>query len=379
MTLALFALHPLALGAWLAHIPMVQSALGLDKAELAIALLGLPVATIPTLQIASRVIARFGPRRIMAVAFPFQAVVVVLPLLATSQLTLFLALMCFGVAMAFLQVCLNVHAGRLEKTMGVSVMNRCHGFWALGLMFGPVLVAGLSVLSPVYIVGGIAGVSGVLAAGAALRLPRLGGVAAGVTPPRRSLRQIPPALAAISICAFAAAITEGAMADWAAVYLAERLPEGSRIVGLGVSLYAATLALGRLTGDWLKDRFGAVVLARGTYAIGIAGLICLGLPAPLGFAFLGFALVGAGVSVGFPLGVSAAAALDDRYEGANIAIMSATAICGFLIGPPVIGFLAETYTLSLALMVLIPVLMLGIALAWVLRPDADAIHSPDSV
>ena len=374
LTFAVFALHPFALGGWLAFIPQVKAELGLNKAELALALLGMPVATVPGLQVASRVIARVGPRRIMALAFPLQAVVVLLPLLATSQLMLFLALMAFGIAMAFLQVCLNVYAGRLEKSLAVSVMNRCHGFWGLGLMAGPLLVAATAALTPVVALGFIAGLSSALAALIALRLPKLGDKAAQRTAPRRAIKDVPRALIAISIFALAVAMTEGAMADWAAVYLTERWPQGVTYAGLGVSVYAGFLAAGRLSGDWLKDCIGAVALARVTSSLAIGGLLLLVLPLPLSAAFVGFAMIGAGASVGFPLGVSAAAALDDRYEGANIAIMSSVAICGFLIGPPLIGFLAESYALRTGLAALIPGLVLGLWLCRALRPG----ESPES-
>ena len=374
LTLAVFALQPMALAGWLTFIPLVKETLGLSKAELALALLGLPVAIIPGLQIAGRVIERVGPRKIMALAFPAQAVAVLLPLLAVSLGTLFLALMAFGAVVSFTQVCLNVYAGRLEKELGRSVMNRCHGLWALGLMVGPLLVVALSGLPPLGAVAVVAGVAGALGAWAARSLPALRPAGDGSPPPRRSLRQIPPALAAISLFALAVAMTEGAMADWAAVYLSERLPEGSRWVALGISVYAGFLAGGRLAGDWMKDRIGAVALGRATYGLAMAGLLLLVLPLPLPLAFMGFALVGAGASVGFPLGVSAAAALDDRHEGGNIAIMSSVAICGFLIGPPMIGFLAESWGLRVGLAALLPVLALGIALSGALRPA----ESPDS-
>ena len=372
LTLCIFFLHPFALGGWLAFIPMVKETLGLNKAELAVALLGLPVAVVPGLQLASRVIGRLGPRRVMMVMFPAQAVVVLLPLLAVSQGTLFLALMGFGVVMAFLQVCLNVFAGRLEKELGRSVMNRCHGFWALGLMVGPLVVTALAAWPPVLALALSAGLTGAIGAVLARRLPALRDANAGGPAPKRKLREVPVALVAISVFALAVAMTEGAMADWAAVYLSERLPEGSRWVGLGVSIYAAFLAGGRLAGDWLKDRIGAVALARLTYGLAVAGLVLLIAPLPLGMAFAGFALVGAGASVGFPLGVSAAAAMDDRFEGQNIAIMSTVAISGFLIGPPMIGFLAESFSLRVGLAALLPFLAAGIVLAGWLKPGSAA-------
>lgn len=368
LTMAVFALQPMVFGVWLALIPVVKANLDLTKGELALALLGNPLALIPSLQIASRMITRFGPRRLLAVFFPIQTAALLLPLMAQSQMQLFFALAVFGVAMAFMQVCLNVYAGRLEKGEGAAVMNRCHGFWALGLMAGPLLLTAMGDVhgaTAILIVGSVTTVLGIWVS---LSLPHLGDAPGQVAPPRRALRALPPPLIYIAVFALAVALVEGAMSDWAAIYLAERLPDGSRLAGLGVSVYAGCLAAGRLAGDWLKVQLGAVRLAQLTVGMAIVGVLCLVLPLPLSMAFVGFALIGFGASVGFPLGVSAVAALDDRYEGANIAIMSMVSICGFLIGPPLIGFLADAFSLRVGLAALLPGLCAGIVLARWLRP-----------
>ena len=324
--MAVFALQPLALGAWLALIPQIKAALGLSKAELAFALLGQPIAIIPGLQIASRAMNVVGPRRILAMGFLMQPLVYVLPINATGQGSLFLSLMVVGLVGAFMQVCLNVYAGRLEKQLQVTVMSRCHGFWALGLMAGSFFVvwlAGLGILASILI---ITTAAAVLGAAIALLLPRLAGEDRSAKPPaRRKLRELPLALVYISLFVMAVAMAEGAMSDWLAIYLAERLPEGAAYAGIAVSIFAGFLALGRLIGDSLKRGLGAVRLARTTLGLAVIGLGMMILPLPLIFAYGGFAFMGLGLSVGFPLGVSAVASLDDIYEASNIAIMSSVA------------------------------------------------------
>ena len=122
--MAVFALQPLALGAWLALIPQIKAALGLSKAELAFALLGQPIAIIPGLQIASRAMNVVGPRRILAAGFLMQPLVYVLPVNATGQGSLFLSLMVVGLVGAFMQVSLNVYAGRLDCLLYTSPSPR---------------------------------------------------------------------------------------------------------------------------------------------------------------------------------------------------------------------------------------------------------------
>ena len=372
LIMALFVLQPLAIGGWLALIPHVKETLELSKGELALAILGMPLALIPFLQIAGRVIGQYGPRRIFMVFFPIQAVLLTFPLLAPSGPALFGALAVFGAMVAFLEVGINAYAGRLEKRAGVMIMNRCHGFWSLGLMLGSAFVA-LSAGTPMQKIIVLGVVSAVLGVWAAWVLPRLPGDEDTAHRPRRRFRELPPALLFVAGLMLCVTLTEGAMADWAAVHLAERLGdlEVTERAGIAVTIFAGFMAGGRFLGDWLKRRMGPVRQARMTSLTAIAGILCIVLPLPLGFAYAGYALVGFGVSSAYPLGVSAIAALDDRYESANIAIMAMVALGGFLIGPPLIGGIAEFASLDWGLAALLPGLFLSLYLAAWLRPAAD--------
>ena len=379
LTFLVFALEPLPFGAWLAQIPDVKEAIGLSKAELAIALIGLPIGVLPALQFAGAILSRFGPRRLLAVAFPAHAAVVCLPLLAFSQLSLFVALVIYGALIAVFLTALNVYAGRLEKQRGVVIMNRAHGFWAVGVMVGSVIVPVLT-SPPPFAVALIVGVPvGLAGCWCALKLERLVGDEPGRRViPRRRFRTLPVRLAFISVATLAASMTEGAMADWSAVYLAERLPPEATHAGLAVTIYSAFLAFGRFTGDAAKRLVGTVPLARAAMGFALVGITCLVLPLPLVWAYVGFASVGLGVSVGFPIGVSAAAGLDDSHEGENIAILSSVTTIGFLVGPPLIGLVADSAGLNIGLAVLIPVLLLGIACAGALDSRVAAPRVADS-
>lgn len=371
LTMAVFALQPFALGAWLALIPHVKATLGLSKSTLALCLLGMPIALIPALNFASRAVSRFGPRRTLMVMFPIQALSFVLPVLAGGTVSLFAALALNGAVMAFLQAGLNVYAGRLEKKSGLIVMGRCHGAWALGLMGGSLAVtisADLPKAAALLLVSVPTSFIGVFVAN---RLPRLGEVEGGTVAKRRRAREIPPAVYYVSLFALAIAMTEGAMSDWAAVYLAERLPADATHSGIAVSIYAGFLAAGRFASDAAKSVLGSVYLARVSIMLAITGLLFLILPLPLTFAYLGFSLIGLGASVGFPLGVSAVAQLDDTYEAQNIALMSMLSICGFLAGPPLIGFVADAFSLRVGLSILLPLLALSLTLSGWLRPAVE--------
>lgn len=351
-------LQPMAVGAWFAMIPYVKGALGLTKADLAIALLGMPVALIPTLQLASRVVAKIGPRKTFAILLPIQTGVVLLPFLATSVPTLFLTLAMLGAVVAFLEVALNTYAGRLEKSADLNIMSRCHGFWALGVMIGSLLATQLFNLGPMMAVFIICAVSAAVGVWSGLSLPRLAGEDVAAPKPQK-LRDMPKVLFAIALFVFAISLAEGAMADWAAVYLAERWGGAAEDAGLAVTIFAGFLATGRFAGDALIQKLGARRAARVTVGLAILGLACLTLLEGVPMTFVGFALLGLGVSIGFPLGISASARLDDTHEAQNIATMAMIAMSAFLFGPPLIGFFAEAFSLRVALMGIFPGLCLA--------------------
>ena len=254
------------------------------------------------------------------------------------------------------------------------IMNRCHGFWSLGLMGGSAIVALLS-MSPaekLLLLALAAAIGGMFAARV---LPRLPGDGETIPPPRRKPSELPAPLIYVALFMFFVTLTEGAMADWAAVHLAERMGDlsGTERAGIAVTIFAGFMAGGRFLGDWLKRRLGAVKLARFTTSAAILGVLTLVLPLPLAFTYVGFALVGFGVSSAYPLGVSAIAALDDRYESANIALMAMVALGGFLIGPPMIGGIAEIANLSWGLAALLPGLAMSILLTRWLEPRESGV------
>lgn len=370
LIMAVFFLQPLALGGWLALIPEVKTTLGLSKGQLAVALMGVPVALVPGLQLAGHVISRIGPRRVASVFFPLQAMAFLLPFAAWSMGSLFAALFVVGLMMAFVEVAMNVYAGRLEKREQVTIMNRCHGFWAFGLMVGSGTIAVLNAGVAPQI--GLALVSAGLGAWAALRLPRLRGEENETAPPKRRLREVPVPLVLIAAFMFVVTLTEGVMADWAAVYMAERLGNPGAQAALAVTVFSALMATGRFLGDMFKTYLGAVWHARISVICAVAGLLVVIAPLSPVMAYVGFALLGFGVAAAYPLGVSAIAALDDRYEAPNIAFAATMAMGGFLIGPPLIGFLSEAFSLTVAFAALLPGLVLAFFLTRWLRPGGGS-------
>ena len=358
--MGIFFIQPFVLGVWLALIPEVQSGLNLDASQLALALMGTPAGMLITLPFSGKVVNTFGIRKILYIGFPVYFFTITLIGLAEGLYILFLVLFLVGVNGSLLTVSLNVHAGRVEKYTRRVVMNRCHGFWSLGIMAGSLLGSMFESESTVWMILIVsASASFPVAWLLCLGLPSYENVNSPEVPQAPFFTQFPKALTGICLFTFGISMTEGAMANWASVYVKEMQGPESHGTGYGLGLFAAFVAFGRFFGDSLKIKLGTIKVAVIFVNISVLGLILLVIADELWLAFAGFVLIGLGVSVGFPLAVSATSSIDDKKEASYIAFLSLTALIGFLVGPPIIGFLTDATNLKTGLTILFPGLLLS--------------------
>lgn len=383
LTMLAFFLQPIAFGSWLPRIPEVQHALGLGPAGLAFALLGLPCGTLLTLPFAGPLVGKIGPRAAIVWGFVLYTIAASLPAFSTDPIMLFVALMLAGSTISFVELGLNVQADAVEKSTGSMIMTTSHGFWSVGIMVGSLIGSGLAaagleakwaIMLVAVLVLPIA-----LWAGRALPQPAPEPAAAHG---QRSAWALPSwALLGICLFVFGTTMTEGAMADWSAIFLRDALGAEGGVVGLGYAVFAAMVAAGRFGGDTLKKKFGTVTTARICGTLALVGACILYVAPATPVALFGFAVIGIGVSVAFPLAVTAAARLTDRSSSANVAILSFVALLGFLVGPPVIGFVAEHADMRVGIACLIPVLLLSLLLTGRLASTGAApapAHNPEA-
>lgn len=375
LIMLVFFLQPIAFGSWLPRIPEIQAGLGLGPAALALALLGMPVGTLLTLPFAGPLVGKIGAHTTIIVGFVYYAVAASLPAFSPDIVTLFIALMLAGSAISFLELGLNVGADSIEKSTGTLIMTKSHGFWSVGIMVGSLIGSGLASLNiaPQWAIMGAAIVTLPMGIAAGLLLPRMEKDAAPAGGETRSAWALPsPALIGVCLFVFGITMTEGAMADWSAIFLRDALGAEGGLVGLGYSVFAFMVAAGRFGGDFLKSRFGAVGTARLCGMLAVIGAVLLYLAPNVAVALVGFGTIGIGVSVGFPLAVTAAAGIGDRAASANVAVLSFVALTGFLIGPPLIGFVAEHSDIRIGVACIVPFLLISLVLAGRLgtRPHA---------
>ena len=288
----------------------------------------------------------------------------VLPGLAGGALGLFLGLMVLGACFAFAEVGLNVQAAQTERALGVAIMNRAHGFWSLGVMTGS--LAGVRLanfeLNAFWSLALGGGILLPLLIAVSLRLPAFD-AAEERSQQSADPWRLPAGLVPIILVVFGATIAEGAMNDWATVYMREASWGGTARDGLAVSVFAGMVTLGRFAGDGICVRSGAVALARASLVLAIAGVAVLIGAYAMWQAIVGFGLVGLGVSTIFPLGVSATARLSPTNQARSVSVMTFGALSGFLIGPPLVGLVAEAAGMRIGFAVLAPGLVVSLALA----------------
>jgi len=364
---AVFLIHGMIVSNWLSRIPAVKQALGLSVSALGVALLGSSFGALLAMALISRLIARVGSARVTRWStFAFCAVLP-LPALARGPVSLTLFLAVYGAMAGCMEVAMNTQAVDVERRYARPVMVGFHALFSLGGMLGAGLggVAaslGISPLMHLPVAALVLATAAIFATRSLLieeKEPQTGLLAGHWT-----FRPI-LGLAAIAFCIL---LGEGAMADWSTVYLTRFTGQG--MAATGYSVFSLMMAVGRLSGDWLRARVGSVLMVRAgsaLAAIGLGGALAAGNLAP---ALIGFACAGAGWASIFPIVSGAAGHKSPWQPEAGVAAVSATGFFAFLVGPPLIGFIAQASTLRTGLAVVVGLSALAAMLAGVVR-DAD--------
>jgi Major Facilitator Superfamily len=287
---------------------------------------------------------RHGSRPLVAAA-PLYLIAVVLPALAVDMVTLLLAVTAVGAANGVLDIAMNSQGVAVERTLGRRLFSSLHAAFSFGALAGAgsaaaVAAAGVDPLPHLAAAGVVSAALGVVLARG---LVRDEGRTEGPRFARPSHR-----LAALGAIAFCALMAEGAVFDWSGVYLAGEAEAAPGAAPLGLTAFSLTMGVGRLAGDPIAERIGAGTAVRCGALIAALGLgLALAHPVPAG-AIAGFAVMGLGLSVVFPLALRAAGMQGDA-AGPSLAAVSTVGYVGFLAGPPLIGSLAEASSLRAAL------------------------------
>lgn len=373
---SVFFLNGAVFSGWYARLPQIQDNLGLGPGELGVALIGAPIGLLIAQPLTGAVIGRRGSRTIVAAA-PLCIATVVLPAIAVDGPTLFAAVFFTGAANGCLDIAMNAQGLAVERASGGRFFNSLHAAFSYGALIGALIAAAAAGagISPLVQLAAMATVGGAIVFALSSQLLRDRGDPAAPAFARPSRR-----LAVLGVIAFCAVLAEGAVFDWSGIFLDDEAGASAGVAPLGLAAFALSMGTGRLLGDRAALRFGATSLVRLGGALAAAGLglaVALGTPAA---GVLGFAVMGIGLSVVFPLALRAAG-LDDDHPGPGLAAVSTVGYTGFLAGPPVIGLLAGASDLSSALLVPCGLCLIAALLAShvsVAEPAAAASAAPRS-
>ncbi|HEX9449017.1 MAG TPA: MFS transporter [Dongiaceae bacterium] len=351
-----FLSNGLTLSAWVPLVPLARQRLDLNDAALGLVLLSLGAGALISMPLSGLIIARIGSRQtILIVSMMFFAM---LPLLAclTSLPLMVLALFIFGGANGVMDIAMNAQGVAVEHLVGRPIFSSLHGMFSVGGIIGASLCGALMHLG----LSPLTAAALIVTMMALLVLSQLAALLPGRDgrTERQHFNRPTGLVALLGLLAFAAAMTEGAMMDWSAVFLRFNRGFSEAGVGLGFAAFSATMAIGRLTGDWVVGRFGADMTIRIGSLLSTAGLCLVTASTDTRLVLLGFAMTGLGLANVVPQLFGMAGKLPGFSPGIAISAVATLAYAGILAGPPLIGPLASLTSLPVALSMLAAAMLL---------------------
>jgi MFS family permease len=361
-----FATNGFCFASWTARTPAVRDALALSPAQLGLLLLCLSGGACVALPFTGALVHRFGPASVVragSVALGAGLIALAAAIAVGSVWPAAAGLLLTGLGNGSWDVAMNVAGAEVERLRDRALMPRLHACYSLGTVAGGGLGAGMAALAvPVeaqLVLAGLLGPVVTMAAVGAFPPAHDGDQAAPLgtrLPGMRAWGE--PRTLLVGLLTLGFAFTEGSGNDWLAIALADGHRAGAVLAAVGFAAFVVAMTIGRISGVFLLDRFGRVAVLRGTAGLAVAGLLLVILAPSLAPALAGAVLWGLGASLGFPIGMSAAAD-DPARAAARVSVVSTIAYGAFLAGPPVIGLLAERAGILRALLVVLALLVVA--------------------
>jgi len=342
-----FFIAGLTFATWASRIPDIKEKLQLSEAGLGSVLFALPMGLMASLLLTGWLIGRFGSRRVVigsALAYP--AILILLGL-ASTTFQLVVGLFFFGLIANFVNIAMNTQAVGVEGMYGRSIMASFHGLWSLAGFTG-------ATIANFFVSGGISPFLHFVIVAIACGLLVLVSYKSTL-PSNTDVKSNQPIFVRpdkyifiLGLIAFCCMVCEGAMADWSGVYFKKVVETPAAYITLGYVAFTGTMATGRFLGDWLVTKFGVKRMLQMSGTLIASGLLLAVFFPNLITATAGFLLVGFGVSSVVPIAYGLAGKSTTMSPGMALSAVSTIGFLGFLIGPPLIGFIAEASSLRIS-------------------------------
>ncbi len=372
-----FATNGMALASLVSRVPAISDALTLKPSRLGLVLLAMSVGAVLALPTSGLVIGRLGTAVTIRAAATLCTLGLALAGLAQSVPLLVLGLFLIGIGSGNWDVAMNVEGAEVERRLGRTIMPRFHASFSLGTVGGAllgVLLNAVDLATSAHLVGVAVAVLAVTVWASRTFLAPApvaeGEVAAAPTSALAAWREPRTILVGFMVLAFA--ITEGSASDWLALAVREGYGVSNAGGVLAFAVFVTAMTAGRLAGTSLLDRYGRVVVLRATVVLAVTGLTLVIVGSALPVALAGTVLWGLGASLGFPVGMSAAAD-DPAHAASRVSVVSSIGYTAFLAGPPLIGFLADHVGYQEALWVVLAFLATALLTITAAREPSSAV------
>ncbi|MFD9126170.1 MFS transporter [Kitasatospora sp. NPDC059571] len=352
---AFFAVDGFLFAAWVVRIPDIRAQVHATHSALGLALLCISAGAVATMALVGRLCIRFGSRQVSVASVALLSLAVPLPAHTHSVAALGGVLLLFGAGYGAANVSMNSAAVDLVAELRRPVMPSFHAGYSLGGLLGAAvggLLAGTLSAAWALALGGALGLlvtalaGAVLLRGTARPAPVAPAAAPAAAGPNRAGRHVRLLVVLLGLTAMCTAYGEGALADWATLHLTDDVHASAGLAAAGYAAFAFAMTAGRVGGTWLSIRLGATRVMLFGGATAAAGMLIAALAPTVPAVLGGFVLVGLGLANVFPLAIGRAGAVGGPQ---GVATASALGYAGMLIGPPVIGFLADAVSLPVAL------------------------------
>jgi MFS family permease len=347
---AMFFMSGLCFASWASRIPGIQQTLHLSDAALGGVLLAIPTGLMCSLPFTGWIITKIGSRKLLIIAICFYACLLVGLGAAQNIFQLVGCLWCFGFAGNSANIAVNTQAVATERLYENPIMASFHGIWSMagftGAGIGIFMIGHQIIPFHHFIVIMILVIIGVIFTSRQLKddsdNPEQEDVV--VLSIRDRLRTMLPLLK-LGIIAFCSMICEGTMFDWSGIYFKKVIHAEMGWIGAGYFAFMCTMAMGRFVADWFAGKYGLKLILQISGTLTATGLLVSVVFPYLVPSILGFMLVGAGVSSVVPMIYSSAGKTSTMSPGVALTAVSTIGFSGFMIGPPLIGFIAGIATL----------------------------------
>lgn len=381
--LVVFALNGFALASWMSRIPDVKQILHLTPGTLSVLLLAVSAGSLIGLPLAGRLAHRYGAESIvrlgLALAMSGELLAAIAVQFAGSPWWVVPGLLFVGLGNGVWDVSQNLEGTRIETALGKAIMPWFHAAFSGGTVVAALIGAAMTALKvPILVHIGIIVVLAVVAVlrGTGQFLPTHVDepLAEGETKPVVKSAWLEPRTLLIGLIVLSAAFAEGTANDWMAVAFVDGHQLSNAMGVVAFAVFLVFMTAGRILGTGLLDRYGRVTVLRILFAMAIVGclLVVFG---PTWLAFIGAAIWGVGASLGFPVGMSAAAD-DPARAPMRLSVVATIGYTAFLAGPPFLGFLGDHLGVLRALIVVGAISLIAILIVPVTKPQVPAGADP---